>query len=157
MERWLRREVGPEIALRIEHYGSTAVPGMPAKPVVDILVEVPSFRKVKERALRCTNDETWEYWWYSDHMVFFKRKKLMGERLYHIHIAPAGHVVWNAIAFRDYLKAHSEEAERYVALKRKLAVSYAQDREGYTEAKTEYVKEITAKALTEGGYDQRGI
>jgi GrpB-like predicted nucleotidyltransferase (UPF0157 family) len=73
----------------------------------------------------------------------------MGKRTHHLHLAPAGHEIWNGLAFRDYLRTHPEEAARYASLKRQLAESHQTDRERYTEAKTEYVKKVTEKALKE--------
>jgi GrpB-like predicted nucleotidyltransferase (UPF0157 family) len=150
MASFLRERLGPDIALRIEHYGSTAIPGMPAKPVIDILVEIPSFGEGKKAAIPRLIEETWEYWWYSGHMVFFKRKTLMGERTHHVHMAPAGHEIWKGIAFRDFLRIHPEEARSYAALKQELAVFHRADRELYTEAKTGFVREVTSKALKKG-------
>ncbi|MDQ7791007.1 MAG: GrpB family protein [Clostridia bacterium] len=144
---WLQSKLGSDVALHIEHYGSTAIPGMPAKPIIDILVEIPSFEEGKKRALPCLNSEMCEYWWYSGHMVLIKRKELMGERAYHIHMAPRGHGIWKGLVFRDYLRSHPEEAKRYALLKYRLAKSHRNDRERYTQAKTEFVHEIVAKAL----------
>lgn len=121
MADWLERRLGSDVALRIEHYGSTAVPGLSAKPIVDILVEVPSFRVAKERVLPLLNDESWEYSWYSDHMILIKRSELMGVRTHHVHFAPAQHAIWRGIAFRDYLRTHPEYALRYEDLKWRLA------------------------------------
>ena len=148
MACWLRNSIGLGIALRVEHYGSTAIPGMSAKPIIDVLVEVPSFRQAKERVLPCMNGEAWEYWWYSDHMVFIKRTELMGERTHHIHLAPRGHDIWGGIAFRDYLRLHPGDAARYAELKRQLVQDYRDDRERYTNAKEVFVEEITSKALS---------
>jgi len=146
MASWLRDRLGPGTALRVEHYGSTAIPNMPAKPVIDILVQVSSFEEGKRNALPLLNDETWEYWWYSGHMVFLKRRASMGERTHHIHMAPQVHPVWKGITFRDYLRSHPEEAARYAVLKRRLAEVHRGDREGYTQAKAFFVNEITRKA-----------
>lgn len=71
----------------------------------------------------------------------------MGQRTHHIHMAPQGHKLWEGLAFRDCLRTHDADALRYAALKHKLAKSYRQDRERYTDAKTMFVKEITSKAL----------
>ena len=144
---WLKDLIGPGMACRVEHYGSTAIVGMPAKPIIDILVEIPSFKAAKRCVIPLFNNRTWEYWWYADHMIFVKRKELMGQRTCHVHMAPKGHEVWNALAFRDYLGSHPKEALRYAAVKRELAAKYRKDRERYTKGKTEFVKEITAKAL----------
>ncbi len=146
MASWLRDRLGSDVALRIEHYGSTAIAGMPAKPVVDLLVEVPSFVEARKRALAVL-DETWEYWWYSEHMTFVKRATLMGTRTHHVHMAPAGHEAWDAIAFRDRLRSNPAEAARYAALKRGLAATHREDRERYTLAKTEFVRQVTSRAL----------
>jgi GrpB-like predicted nucleotidyltransferase (UPF0157 family) len=146
--RWLRDRLGSDVALRIEHYGSTAIPGMPAKPIIDVLVQVPSFTTAKRRVVPRLDGEEWEYWWYSDHMTFVKREKLMGQRTHHVHMAPRGHPLWEGIVFRDYLRTHPEEAARYAALKRELAKGYREDREGYTQAKTEFVREVTRRAAS---------
>lgn len=147
MACWIRHHLGPNIALRVEHYGSTAIPGMPAKPVIDILVQIPSAAEAKKHVVPRLNSETWEYWWYSDHMIFIKRQELMGQRTHHIHMAPQGHELWKGLAFRDYLGTHPRDAARYAGLKRQLANAHRRDREMYTEAKTEFVTEITSKAL----------
>jgi GrpB-like predicted nucleotidyltransferase (UPF0157 family) len=144
---WLRDGLGPDIALRVEHYGSTAIAGMPAKSIIDVLVEIPSFSKAKPQAIPLLNRQEWEYWWYSDHMIFIKRDKLMGWRTHHIHMVPQGHKLWEGLTFRDYLRNHNEDALCYAALKQDLAETYRDDREQYTQAKTMFVKEILSKAL----------
>ena len=144
---WLVGYLGPDIALRVEHFGSTAIPGMPAKPIIDVMVEIPSFSEGKQRVLPLLSLEEWEYWWNAGHMVFIKRQKLMGQRTHHVHMAPRGHDLWERLAFRDYLRSHPQEASRYAALKVKLASAFRQDRERYTEAKTEFVRRVTARAL----------
>lgn len=142
---WLRGELGPDVARRIEHYGSTAIPGMPAKPVLDFLVEVPSFELARERVLPRLNGDCWEYWWYAEHMVFFRRNGIMGERTAHVHLAPAGHPVWRGRAFRDHLRSHPAAAARYAALKRRLATEYRTDREAYTQGKAAFVQETLSQ------------
>ncbi len=144
---WLQGTLGPDVALRVEHFGSTAIPGMPAKPIIDVMVEIPSFSEGKKRALPLLCREEWEYWWDAGHMVFIKRKSLMGQRTHHVHMAPRGHRLWERLAFRDYLRSHPEEASRYAALKEKLATAYREDRERYTEAKAEFVRQVTSTAL----------
>jgi len=151
---WLRDHLGSDLVLRAEHYGSTAIPGMPAKPIIDVLVEVPSFAEAKKRAVPRLNSEAWEYWWYSDHMVLIKRKELMGQRTHHVHMAPQGHEIWAGLAFRDTLRSHPEEASRYAALKQALAAAYRQDRERYTQAKTDFVRKVTSRA--QHGVDYNG-
>ncbi|MBT6144809.1 MAG: GrpB family protein [Gemmatimonadetes bacterium] len=147
MADWLRDQLGTDIALRVEHYGSTAIPGLPAKPVIDILVEIPSVTAAKPQVIPCFDDETWDYWWHAGHMVFVRREKLMGQRTHHIHMAPKGHPIWDGLAFRDHLRSHAEERDQYAELKRKLAVAYHHDRERYTQAKTDFVSAVTSRAL----------
>ncbi len=144
---WLRHTLPPELVLRVEHYGSTAIPGIPAKPVIDILLEVPSFAEARRQLIPAFNRPDSEYWWYHDHMVFIVRDRPMGVRKYHLHVAPAGHPVWDGLAFRDYLRSHPTAAERYAALKRKLASQHLADREAYTDSKAQFVREITKQAL----------
>jgi len=71
-------------------------------------------------------------------------------------MAPAGHEIWNGLAFRDYLRSHPEDAARYVALKRELAGRHRTDRERYTEAKGAFVREMTEKALGQGMSQKTG-
>jgi GrpB-like predicted nucleotidyltransferase (UPF0157 family) len=145
----LRTTISPDIALRIEHYGSTAIPGMPAKPVIDILLEVPSFSEARRNLIPLFNRPECEYWWYDEHMVFILRDE-SGMRTHHIHAAPKGHRIWQGLAFRDYLRTHPEDAQRYAALKQNLAESHGNDREAYTDLKTDFVREITDKAIQSG-------
>ena len=150
---WLYEKVGHDTVLRLEHFGSTAIQAMPAKPIIDVLMEVPSFAEAKKRVLPILNNELWEYWWYSDHMILIRRERLMGRRTHHLHIAPNGHRLWEGLLFRDYLREHGEDALRYAALKRRLAAEYHEDRERYTEAKTAFVKEILARSKAAGQDD----
>lgn len=147
MECFLKRNLGQDVALRIEHYGSTSIPNMPAKPVIDILVEILSFDEARKCAIPLFNRPECEYWQYKDHICFILRKEFMGKRTHHIHMAPAGHRIWEGLAFRDYLRTHHEDATRYADLKRELAEKYSTDREAYTDAKAEFVKEVMAKAV----------
>jgi GrpB-like predicted nucleotidyltransferase (UPF0157 family)/ribosomal protein S18 acetylase RimI-like enzyme len=142
----LRTLLGPGLVLRIEHIGSTAVAGLRAKPVIDI----PSFELARQSILPRLRDDGWEYLWREDrppgHMMFVRRNAA-GVRTNHLHIAPAGHPMWDRLAFRDYLRSNLDEARRYEQLKRRLASEHAGDREAYTEGKGEYVRRITALAL----------
>ncbi len=146
MAEWLRKTVSPGIATRIEHYGSTAILGMPAKPVIDILLEIPSFAAARHGLIPIFNRPECEYWWYDDHMVFIIRSEFMGTRTYHLHAAPPGHRVWEGIVFRDYLRTHPDEARQYANLKHELAGRHTTDREAYTDNKENFVRGIIEKA-----------
>jgi GrpB-like predicted nucleotidyltransferase (UPF0157 family) len=142
---WLRETLG-DVVQRVEHFGSTAISGMSAKPVIDVMVEVPSVAEAKQRIIPVLCDPEWEYCWYDDHMMFIKRAGLGGTRTHHVHIAPAGDKLWERLAFRDYLRAHLQDAARYAALKQELAIHYRDDRERYTVAKGEFIREIMSRA-----------
>ena len=142
----LRAHFGPAV-LRLEHYGSTAVPGLPAKPVIDILMEVASFESAGPLLLPALTRPEWEFWWYNDHLTFVRRDVPGGVRICHLHVAPAGHRLWDGLAFRDYLRAHPETAREYAALKQSLAACHKTDREAYTNAKTAFVRTVTDRAL----------
>jgi GrpB-like predicted nucleotidyltransferase (UPF0157 family) len=146
MEAWLRKNIPPEILLRVEHFGSTSIPDMPAKPVIDILIEVPSYNEARRILIPILNKPECEYWWSDGHMAFYVRDKLMGTRIYHLHVACAGQPVEKWITFRDYLRTHPEDAQRYAALKYDLAARHTSDREAYTDAKGLFVQEIVDKA-----------
>ncbi|PSB47262.1 GrpB family protein [Cyanosarcina cf. burmensis CCALA 770] len=146
---YLRNLLGKASILRIEHFGSTAIPGMPAKPIIDMLVEIPSFDRIQQEALPKLVDAGYEYRWRSDrppgHMMFVKRSP-DGKRTHHVHMATAGHTLWERLYFRNYLCSHPAEAARYAQLKRDLAAQFSGDREAYTNGKSEYVNLITTKA-----------
>lgn len=145
----LREYAGPDLILRTEHYGSTAVPGISAKPIIDVLAEISSFSAARARLLPLLlPDNRWEYWWYENHMTFIRRENFMGRRTYHLHAAPKGHRIWEQLAFRDYLKTHPGDAERYAALKRDLAEKYPDDRERYTRAKTEFIRTVLGRVTS---------
>ena len=148
---WILSKFGSDIALRVEHIGSTAIPGMPSKPSIDVAVEVPSFLEARKRIIPLLNDESWEYWWFSKatDVIFYKRDKFMGKRTHYIHIAPRNHDLWHRVAFRDYLSNHIEDAIQYADLKRKVAISSGGDWMTYTNAKSDFVNDITKKALKE--------
>ncbi len=131
---------------RIEHYGSTSIPNMPAKPVVDILVEIPSFEEGHKIAIPALCNDCCEFWSFGGHMCFVRRDYYLGPRRCHIHMAPAGHPIWVGLAFRDYLRSNPEEAARYASLKHELAQQHTQDREAYTQAKTDYVLRVSELA-----------
>ena len=135
-----------DMAGRIEHYGSTAIPGMAAKPIVDLLIEIPDVARAKRRLLTALTGPEWEYWWNDGHLFWLRRDGFMGRRLCHLHLAPQGYPLWGRLAFRDYLRAHADEARQYADLKRRLAEEYGPDRERYTLAKGEFIREIMAKA-----------
>ncbi|MBI5231072.1 MAG: GrpB family protein [Coriobacteriales bacterium] len=141
------------IVVRIEHFGSTAVPGLSAKPIVDILVEVTDLEAVRREVVPILQAEGYEYFWrptFGDHgepfyAWFIKRDPATGLRTHHIHMVEGGFDShWERLLFRDYLIAHPEVADRYGELKRELANDPKLDRVGYTHAKSDFIAEVMA-------------
>jgi len=142
LECWIRRELSEKRALRIEHYGSTSIPGMPAKPVIDILVEVPSFSILRSEIVPRLCSEDCSYVVFMNNVTFCKRDRYGGKRIAHIHMAPKDNPVWEGIDFRDCLRQDSALASDYAHLKRELASKYREDRNHYTMGKANFVKKV---------------
>jgi len=153
---YLRALLPNELIRRIEHAGSTAVPGLAAKPIVDMLVEVTDLDKTKEQIVPFLERAGYDYFWRSNadddspphYAWFIGRDFRTRRRTHHIHMVEANFPNWEALLFRDYLIAHPETAEQYERLKRELAVTFRHDREGYTAGKGEFIRRVTAAAKT---------
>lgn len=147
----LRNLLGSKLLSRIEHIGSTAIVGMPAKPIIDMLVAIPSFELAQQAILPKLIDKEYGYLWRSDrppgHMMFVKGLPPHNPRTHHLHFAPEGHKLWERLHFRDYLRTHLVEADKYAQLKQELAAKFPKDREAYTNGKSDYVQKITALAI----------
>lgn len=148
--RFLKLQFGPEVIVRTEHFGSTAVPGLASKPVIDILVEVTSFETAKREITPNLEKRKYVYSWRSDippgHMMFVKGYGIEGGQKYHLHMTPGDHPLWSCLLFRDYLRKHPETAKCYEKLKHRLAKLYPNDREAYTDGKADFIVSITEKA-----------
>ncbi|MBD5298434.1 MAG: GrpB family protein [Bacteroides sp.] len=137
-----------EYAPVINHIGSTAIPDIKAKPIVDILVEIApdvrwqSIREILEQNGYICMSES------EIRMSFNKGYTPQGyaDKVFHIHIHRTGDN--EEILFRNYLISHPEIAKEYERLKMSLLPEYTNNRDGYTEAKTEFVKRIVRMNLT---------
>ncbi|WP_051964676.1 GrpB family protein [Deinococcus misasensis] len=139
------------LVLSIEHVGSTSVVGLAAKPVVDIDVILSSRLKLPEVIRRLT---ALGYVHVGNQQVpgreVFKQERVKKHHLYVCSVdTPNLH---NHLIFRDYLRAHPEEAQAYGALKKQLASVLGHDREAYSLGKTEFVQRILALAEEEYGF-----
>lgn len=150
---FLREKLPEELIRRIEHFGSTAVPEISAKPIIDILVEVASLKEAKERIVPVLEAEGYEYLWrpaFGDsgppYYAWFIRRNEEGERTHHIHMVEGDSELWDRLYFRDYLKEFPKVAERYNELKIELSKKHSKDRVKYTEGKSEFIIETTKKA-----------
>lgn len=146
------RTCGRGAFLRIEHVGSTAVPGLAAKPIVDMMPGVLSLANVPALVAPLASigyEYVPEYEAELPERRYF-RKDVDGERAFQLHVVEVGSAFWKRhLLFRDYLRAHDETAAEYERLKRRLADEYGADREGYTEAKTEFITGIEERARRE--------
>jgi GrpB-like predicted nucleotidyltransferase (UPF0157 family) len=134
----------------IEHIGSTAVPGLSAKPIIDIYIGVTSIHEAQKaiEPIKKLGYQFWEDNPNTEKMFFVKGMPPFGEkRTHHIHIVEHNGNYWRTrILFRDYLRSHTNEARKYAKLKLKLMKEYVLDREAYTDAKSEFVNSVLAKA-----------
>lgn len=146
----LEHLIGTENIARISHYGSTSVPGLTAKPTVDILLEINESTDIEsliaalpESEYICLREQTVDSF---DLVMFIKGYLSDGfaDKVFHIHVRHPKD--WDELYFRDYLIAHPETASEYAALKCRLFKDFEHNRDGYTIAKGEFIKEITKKA-----------
>ena len=143
--------LGDADVARISHIGSTAVPGLLAKPTVDILLEVRASSDV-----RSILDRLQAAGWLlmseqSDPLDLALNKGYtpegFAEQVYHLHVRYLGD--WDEPYFRDYLRDHAEAAAEYAELKQVLLERYEHDRDAYTEAKTDLIHKYTQLARIE--------
>ncbi|MFH1616122.1 MAG: GrpB family protein [Planctomycetota bacterium] len=148
----LRAKLPKSIIIRIEHFGSTAVPGLAAKPIIDMLVEVSSLEETKKQVVPILESQGYDYFWRPELFdgppvyAWFIKRDSQGKRTHHIHMIEADSKLWNRLYFRDYLCRFPEEARRYNKLKRALAEKYPNDRVTYTKGKTDFIVCVTEKA-----------
>jgi GrpB-like predicted nucleotidyltransferase (UPF0157 family) len=144
-----------EPGMKVVHMGSTSVPCLGAKPIIDIMVGVEDgaqadwVQKELEKVgyLDVTPEPDNTEW-------FYCLGRGTRELYYHVHLVVEGSRHWGRqLAFRDYLRAHPDTAEEYYALKKRLSSQYGENRIGYTEAKTEFI-EVVLKKMEESAPDE---
>ena len=145
----------PGIVRRIEHFGSTAVPGLKAKPVIDMLIEVTDLEATKLHVVPVLEAQKYDYFWRPTHgddgppfyAWFIKRDPKTKTRTHHLHMVEGDFAVhWDRLLFRDYLIQFPEVARDYESLKVRLSRTHQQDRVAYTRAKGEFIDGVTEKA-----------
>jgi GrpB-like predicted nucleotidyltransferase (UPF0157 family) len=134
----------------IEHIGSTSVPGLGAKPVIDMLVGVRALADADAHCIRPICGLGYEYISDFETVMPFRRyfRRLTDEKnhSHHIHLVEQGSEFWERhLLFRDYLRAHPQQAHEYERLKRRLAPQFS-DRNDYAQAKTEFIRAAEARA-----------
>jgi GrpB-like predicted nucleotidyltransferase (UPF0157 family) len=144
--------LAPWLVDGVEHVGSTAVPGLAAKPIIDLMASVRDPDAVIGQAGELLAADGWCYvppeldsggsW----RRFFVKPDPSAQHRYAHLHVIAAGHPRWaEQITFRDALRRDDELAGRYADLKRRLAAEHAADREAYTEAKGDFVRDALVR------------
>jgi GrpB-like predicted nucleotidyltransferase (UPF0157 family) len=145
--------VGNDVIINIEHIGSTAVPGLCAKPTIDFLLEISETANCD---LLINQLQRIDYQFISKpenpppHMMFAKGYSESGitGQTFHIQVRYPGD--WDEIVFRDYLLKNQKALDEYAGLKRELADRFKNDRENYTDNKTEFIKKATRIARRQG-------
>jgi GrpB-like predicted nucleotidyltransferase (UPF0157 family) len=142
-----------ELINRIEHFGSTAVPGLAAKPIIDILIEVTSLEETKKQIAPILESQGYDYFWrptWGDDIppfyAWFIKRDSEGNRTHHIHMVEHDFEHWERLLFRDYLIEHPDVAKEYQDLKERLYKAHPNDRIVYTKGKTEFIERVTAMA-----------
>lgn len=141
----ITNSLSPNDIIEIDHIGSTAIPGLKAKPTIDILIQISERIEISRlkntfKSLGYLINEHPEN--PEPHLTFVKGYTNQGFKgqAYHVHIRYCGD--WDEIRFRDYLIKHKEIAREYETLKLELAKKYRNDREAYTDSKTEWIERI---------------
>ena len=149
-ERELRAVLGPFV-VEIEHIGSTAVPGLAAKPVIDIQVGV---RTLDDSAEIVAAVESLGYEYvpeFEDELPDrrYFRRWANGRRSHQIHLVERSNTDWwdRHVRFRDWLRNHDDDRDRYAELKLNLAATHRDDRWAYTDAKSDFVRAIEEKSI----------
>jgi len=140
-----------DIVAAIEHVGSTSVPGLGAKPIIDIMVGVHSLADA-EKCIEPLSLIGYEYRPELEAFIperrCFQRGPADAHR--HLHMVEIASDFWKRhLLFRDFLRAHPDVAAEYERLKRALAAQFGRDREGYTDAKTSFIEAVVARARAE--------
>lgn len=136
----------------IHHIGSTSVPGLAAKPIIDLCVEIDTLARADAREADVV---ALGYEALGEHGLprrRYYRREENGERTHHVHLWAAGDPeVARHLAFRDYLIAHPDVADRYGDLKTALAAQFEWDVDGYIAGKDAFVEDIEVQALRWAG------
>jgi GrpB-like predicted nucleotidyltransferase (UPF0157 family) len=146
--RAIRECVDAAIPLVIEHFGSTAIPGLSAKPIIDIMLGADRWHwSTIVQALKRLAYVHWERNHDPNREFFVKGMPPFGtRRTHHVHLCEVGGPLWERLLFRDYLQHHAEDRLAYATLKQRLAAAYPEGREAYTRGKDALVAAIMERA-----------
>jgi len=137
--------LGPWLAGTVEHIGSTAVPRLAAKPVIDIMAPVRTLAASRPAIAAAMGAGYVHHPYRAEVMHWFCKPSSM-QRTHHLHLVPLGSNLWHErLAFRDALRADPALAAEYAELKLRLAREFRLDREAYTDAKEPFVRRVLAR------------
>ena len=129
-----------------EHIGSTAVPGLAAKPIIDIMAPVASL-EASLPAIVAAGRIGYVFYPYKAEVMHWLCKPDPGFRTHHLHLVPVGSQLWiDRLTFRDALRANKALRTEYQALKQSLARVHREDREAYTSAKGPFIERVLQAA-----------
>ena len=142
----LEQALAPWLAGLPEHIGSTAVPGLAAKPVIDIMAPVQSLA-ISRPAIDAARALGYVHYPYKPDVMHWFCKPSAEHRTHHLHLVPLDSALWRErLAFRDALRADAELRAAYQALKLDLAQRHRLDREAYTDAKAPFIEQVLRAA-----------
>jgi GrpB-like predicted nucleotidyltransferase (UPF0157 family) len=135
----------------IEHIGSTAIPGIYAKPIIDIMIGVVRLNDINLDVISTLDKQSYLYIKKYENIMpyrrYFQKTNSEGVRTHQAHLVEINSDFWNRhLLFRDYLRTHPEDAKQYEQLKQELAKKFS-DTNLYAEAKNEFCHEIHLKAV----------
>ena len=147
-ERAVLHSVLPHATFRIEHIGSTAVPGLRAKPIIDILIGAPSLDEIESRIHAL---ETLGYQYIREYEVGLPQRRYFSKphvrpRQFHLHaVAIDNSFFAEHLSFRDELRSNPSLAADYLALKLELAARFVDDAQRYADAKGPFIRSVVSR------------
>jgi GrpB-like predicted nucleotidyltransferase (UPF0157 family) len=146
----LQEALAPWVGGAIEHIGSTAVPGLRAKAVIDIMVPVRTLTASEAAIGLLERSHSYHYWPYKSDVMHWLCKPSERHRTHHLHLVPVGSRFFQErLAFRDALREDPDMRARYTELKLRLSEKHANDREAYTHGKAPFVAAELRRLLSE--------
>lgn len=141
-KRVLQSVLAPWLVGEIQHVGSTAVVGLSAKPIIDLMAPVASLRE-SEAAIAAAATAGYSYYPYRADVMHWFCKPSPDVRTHHLHLVPHGSQLWlDRLAFRNALRGNQALSDEYANLKMGLAKQFPDDREAYTQGKTPFVQRV---------------